>query len=348
MIRITRGNLLSAEVEAIVNTVNCVGVMGRGIALQFKKFYPENFAAYAKACKNGSVKPGHMFTVETGSHTGPKYIINFPTKRHWKGKSRMEDIQSGLVALRREIMEKQIQSIAIPPLGCGNGGLEWSRVRPMIESALEGLSHAEIVLYEPHDENTAESPTASSQRPQMTPGRSALLCLSDSYLRGTLDPFITLLELHKLMYFLQEAGQPLRLRFTKAPYGPYAENLRHVLSAIEGHFLVGYLDGGEQPGKPLELFPDAVEEAKSLVRTDQELEGRISRVTKLVSGFESPFGLELLATVHYVSQSEGVSSHEDLVEKVHQWNARKRQFSSRQIALAHAALAINGFDQNRT
>ncbi|WP_082650596.1 type II toxin-antitoxin system antitoxin DNA ADP-ribosyl glycohydrolase DarG [Mastigocoleus testarum] len=149
MIESKRGNLLEEEVEALVNTVNCVGVMGKGIALQFKRAYPENFHQYEKACKTGEVKPGSVFTVATDSILKPKYIINFPTKRHWKGKSKIEDIKSGLVALVAEVERLKIKSIAIPPLGCGNGGLNWADVKPLIESAFASQTNVKVILFEP-------------------------------------------------------------------------------------------------------------------------------------------------------------------------------------------------------
>ena len=134
MIEYQTGDLFTVEVEALVNTVNCVGVMGRGVALQFKKAFPANFKAYAKACELGEVEPGRMFITERLDN--PKYIINFPTKRHWRGKSRIDDIESGLDALACEIRKRGIQSVALPPLGSGLGGLHWPDVKEKIESAL--------------------------------------------------------------------------------------------------------------------------------------------------------------------------------------------------------------------
>jgi len=143
------GNLLEADVEALVNAVNCVGVMGKGIALQFKQTFPDNFKAYEKACKAGDVEPGKMFIVPTNRAQNPKFIVNFPTKRHWKGKSRIEDVESGLVALIRDVEELGIMSIAVPPLGCGLGGLEWSDVKPLIVQAFSVVPAVRVLLYEP-------------------------------------------------------------------------------------------------------------------------------------------------------------------------------------------------------
>ncbi len=343
MIEYKTGNILTEDAEAIINTVNCVGVMGRGIALQFKKAFPENFKAYAAACKREEVQPGRMFIYDMGGLTNPRYIVNFPTKRHWRGKSRMEDIESGLEALAGEIRERGIRSIAIPPLGSGLGGLEWSEVRQRIEQALADMHDVRVIIFEPKGTPAAEKMVRNREAPKMTPGRAALVELMHRYLAGLLDPFVTLLEVHKLMYFMQEAGEPLRLKYNKAPYGPYAENLRHVLNAIEGHLVSGYADGGDAPDKPLQLVPGAIEDANAFLGAHAETRERFDQVTKLVEGFESPFGLELLATVHWVMKHEKASSVEEVINRIHAWNTRKLQFTPRQIGLAVAVLSRQGW-----
>lgn len=341
--RFAKGDLLKADAEAVVNTVNCVGVMGRGIALQFKNAFPENFKAYAAACKREEVRPGRMFVFETGTITNPKYIINFPTKRHWKGKSRMEDIESGLTALVREIRDRRIDSVAIPPLGSGLGGLDWLEVRQRIDTAMSGFDGVEVIVFEPSGAPEAKAMMRSRIGPKMTPGRAALVALMHRYLGGMMDPFVTLLEVHKLMYFMQEAGQPLKLRYGKHHYGPYAQNLGLVLSAIEGCFVSGYADGGDRPDKPLELIPGALEDAGAFLAGDRDTNARIERVGDLVAGFETPFGLELLSTVHWVVKHEGAGTARTTVAKVHAWNERKKRYSPRQIALALRTLDQKGW-----
>ncbi len=350
MITYKTGNIFTEDVEAIVNTVNCVGVMGRGIALQFKKSYPENFKAYAAACKNDEVQPGKMFVFEAQSLTNPRYIINFPTKRHWKGKSRMEDIEAGLVALAEEVRFRGIRSIAIPPLGSGLGGLSWPDVKQRIVASLSDLEGVQIVIFEPGKTNPNERVNRSKDVPNMTPGRAALVELMNCYLKGLLDPFVTLLELHKLMYFMQISGQKLDLKYTKGIYGPYAENLRHVLNHIEGHFVTGYQDGGDAPGKQLSLVPGALKDAQAFLENDNETQQHLKRVSELVEGFESPFGLELLATVHWVADTKQLTSTDEIAERVYAWNPRKQQFTKRQIEIAHGVLKRKGWfgqiDQN--
>lgn len=343
MIEYTQGDILKCEAEALVNTVNCVGVMGRGIALQFKRMFPENFKAYAAACKRDEVQPGRMFVFDTGQLTPPRYIINFPTKRHWRGKSRMEDIESGLVALVDVIRERDIRTIAIPPLGSGLGGLDWAQVRPRIEAALRELEDVRVMVFEPGGAPATDTVQHQREVPRMTSGRAALVELLNRYLRGLLDPFVTLLEAHKLMYFMQEAGQPLRLRYTQAPYGPYAENLRHVLREVEGHLISGYADGGDAPDKQLQLVPGAAEEAEAFLAADAETRARFERVAELVEGFETPFGLELLATVHWVMTRQGAASLDEVIERTYAWNERKRQFTPRQIGIAVNCLTRKGW-----
>jgi len=334
MIEFKTGNILAEDAEALVNTVNCVGIMGRGIALQFKNAFPDNFKIYAAACKRKEVQPGGMFVFETGQLTNPRYIINFPTKRHWKGKSRMEDIDAGLISLSQVIRSRNIQSIAIPPLGSGLGGLNWSEVRRRIETVLREFTDCEIVIFEPSASTTDMRINYSSDIPKMTPGRAALVGLIHRYLRGLLDPFVTLLEVHKLMYFMQAAGESLRLKYKKGPYGPYAENLRHVLKATEGHLVSGYADGGDEPDKQLQLVPGALEDAISFLENKATTQARFKRVSDLVEGFESPFGLELLSTVHWIVDNEKSQTIDDVVAKTYAWNERKKQFSKRQIILA--------------
>lgn len=344
MIEMTSGDILKDDSEAIVNTVNCVGIMGRGIALQFKNAWPENFKAYEAACQREEVQPGRMFVFETGHLTNPRFIINFPTKRHWRGKSRIQDIESGLKALVEEVVARKIASIAIPPLGSGLGGLEWDDVRPRIEAAMGAMPGVRVRVFEPKGAPVADRMQHAREVPKMTPGRAALVELMSRYIRGLLDPSITLLEVHKLMYFMQAAGERLRLAYVKGPYGPYGENLRHVLNAIEGHMVAGYADGGDAPDKPLTLVPGAEDEATRFLGEHLETRERLERVTDLVEGFESPYGLELLATVHWVmTEGDGGREAADVVRQVYAWNDRKRQFTPRQIAIAVETLRTKGW-----
>ena len=348
MIQYKTGDVLTEDAEALVNTVNCVGIMGRGIALQFKKAFPENFRAYAAACARNEVQPGRMFVFETGHVTNPRYIINFPTKRHWRGKSRIEDIDAGLDALVVEVRSRNIRSIVLPPLGSGLGGLDWSDVRPRITAALQELSDVKATVFEPGGGPTDDRLNRSTAPPAMTPGRAALIGLMDRYIRILLDPFVTLLEVHKLLYFMQVAGERLRLRYRKAPYGPYAENLRHALREVEGHFITGFAGSGDAPHKPLDLVPGAVQDARGFLVAHPETRARFDRVVDLIEGFESSFGLELLATVHWVVVHEDPASADEVVKRTHSWDDRKKRFTPRQIRIALDVLSRKGWTSDRT
>jgi O-acetyl-ADP-ribose deacetylase (regulator of RNase III) len=340
MISFKIGDLLAEDAQALVNSVNCVGVMGRGVALQFKRAYPENSRTYLAACRRGEVLPGRMFVFETGRLTNPLYIINFPTKRHWRGKSRLSDIETGLDALLVELRRRHITSIALPPLGSGLGGLDWRVVRPLIEAAFSRVLDVRVSVFEPQKPDSHALPRA--RVPRMTEGRAALVGLMHEYLRAHMDPVVTLLEVHKLMYFMQEAGEPLRLKFAKAPYGPYAENLRHVLKAVEGYFTEGY-HGADSPTTEIRLVPGAVEDATTVLSKSPATQERFTRVVELVQGFETPHGLELLATVHWVLRHDSPKTRADVVKVTHEWGDRKLRFTPAQVELAVDTLIDHGW-----
>ncbi len=324
MITIRRGNILTADTEALVNTVNCVGIMGRGIALQFRRAFPDNYEAYRKICKDKQLHPGMVFTYRLSTLGGPRYIINFPTKRHWKGKSRIEDIQQGLESLVEEIRRLGIRSISIPPLGCGLGGLDWSTVRSTIEGRLGKLTGVQVDVYEPAGTPRMEAMIDRTKNPNMTHGRASLIMLVKKYLEAMLDNSVTLLEVHKLMYFMQVAGENLRLKYRAAPYGPYAENLRHVLIVMEGHYIDGFGEGQDSPYKTIMLRPEVDQRAASCLEEHPATKERLERVERLIEGFETPYGMELLATVHWVATHEKAMELSRLVSLVHQWSDRKR------------------------
>ncbi|NQT12397.1 MAG: macro domain-containing protein [Planctomycetes bacterium] len=322
MIEHTEGNILEADAEALVNTVNCVGVMGKGIALQFKQAYPDNFRAYQKACKAGEVKPGRTFVWPTGLMVNPKCVINFPTKRHWKGKSRLEDVEASLDALIEEVKRLGIQSIAVPPLGCGMGGLDWADVGPRIATAFAALPEVRVLLFAPAGAPKVEAMPVATEKANMTRARALFVKLIRKYCVPGYR--LSLLEIQKLAYFLQEAGEPLRLRFVKHNYGPYAENLNHVLQRIEGHFIRGY--GDRSKGARIQLLPRAAEQAEAFLAGDPDAEKRLERVARLIDGFETPYGMELLATVHWVAKDDAEIARDDeaIIERVQNWSQRKR------------------------
>ena len=343
MIQLEQGDILRADAEALVNTVNCVGVMGRGIALQFRKAFPENFKEYKAACDRKELRPGRMLVHDLGRLVNPRYIINFPTKRHWTGRSRLEDIEAGLSVLVEEVSKRRIQSVALPPLGCGLGGLDWEDVRPRIEQAFRKLPDVQVLLFEPKGAPLPEKMVKEKAPPKMTRGRASLLGLMRRYLAAVMDPAVSLLEIHKLLYFMQEAGEDLRLRYEKGPYGPYAENLRHVLSRIEGHFVIGYGAGDDRPDTQIEALPGVWERAEQYFETHPETRDRFDRVGDLISGFETPFGMELLSTVHWVASREGAKEVDETIRKTYAWSDRKRAFTESHIRTAWSVLDRQGW-----
>ena len=343
MIEIAKGNLLTADAEALVNTVNCIGYMGKGIALQFKQAYPENFKAYEKVCRAQKLHPGRMFVFKTQLLQNPKYIINFPTKRHWKGNSKIEDIKTGLVALIREVKQLGIRSIAVPPLGCGLGGLNWSEFQPMIESAFAELPGVHVLLFAPTGAPDAKTMPVRTAKPKMTIGRAMVIKLMSQY--GELAYRLTLLEIQKLGYFLQEAGENLRLNYIAHFYGPYAANLNKVLEAMEGHYTRGYGDS-QKPDVEIELLPQAVVDADQFLTEHEASRKRLKCVAELIKGFEMPYGMELISSVHWVAkhQEPPAANADAAVQAVHTWNDRKRaMFKAEHIQIAWQQLHDQGW-----
>jgi O-acetyl-ADP-ribose deacetylase (regulator of RNase III) len=319
MIEFTRGNLLESKAEALVNTVNTVGVMGKGVALMFKEAYPENFKAYEAACKKKEVKVGRMFITERQALIGPKWIINFPTKEHWRGDSKMKWIEAGLEDLKRVIAEKKIRSIAIPPLGSGNGGLNWLDVRPKIEAALGALNDVSVIIYEPTDQYQNVSKRAGVEK--LTPARALVADLVRRY--WILGIECSLLEIQKLAYFLERSveklglNNPLDLRFQADKYGPYAPRLTHLLDGLDG----SYLHCGKRIGdaSPFDVvwFEDAKRDKVAAYLGSGEAKAflpALEATAELIDGFESPLGMELLATIDWLVQKDGISADRDSIK----------------------------------
>jgi O-acetyl-ADP-ribose deacetylase (regulator of RNase III) len=334
MITLTNGNLLATDTEVLVNTVNCEGFMGKGIALQFKKAFPENFKAYERACRAGEVQPGKMFIFATGSMINPRYIINFPTKRKWREKSRIEDIESGLRALVEEVCRLNVSSLAVPPLGCGLGGLKWGMVKQLIERTFAELPDVQVILFEPTGTPEAKEMPIGTKKPKLTLARALFIRLMQLYL--TIAHRITLLEIQKLAYFLQDSGEPLRLNYAAHVYGPYAHNLNKVLEILEGHFIRGYGDS-QRPDVEIELLPGAKGEADRFLNENRDSAARLERVAELIDRFETPYGMELLSSVHWVAvhKTPQARNAEEAVRAILDWSDRKRtMFKPEHIRIA--------------
>lgn len=346
MITFTHGNLLEAPAEALVNTVNTVGVMGKGIALMFKERFPLNYQEYVKACKAGLVQTGKMFVTETHELSGPRWIINFPTKQHWRADSRMEWVVDGLHDLRGFIVEKRIKSIAIPPLGAGNGSLDWLLVREKIVQILGDLP-TEVLIFEPSQQyqNIAKREGVMS----LTPARALIAELIRRY--WVMGMECSLLEVQKLAWFMERAieqfnpqNNPLNLNFKAHIYGPYAHNLTHLLNSLDGSYL--HCEKRITDAKNLDVIWFE-ESSRAVVETFINTEAKSYKAAlvyteSLIDGFESPFGMELLATVDWLLFKEKISPNLTAIrEGLKNWpggadagTRKNRLFDDRAIQIA--------------
>ena len=329
MIRYTQGNLLEAPAEALVNTVNEVGVMGKGIALMFRDTFPDNARAYEDACKAGEVQVGHVLATRNPALLGPRWIIHFPTKKHWRNPSKLEWVRDGLKDLVRVVREQGIRSIALPPLGCGNGGLEWSQVRREIEAAAAEMPEVDVIVYEP-TEAYQNAPKRVGVE-ELTPARALIAELVRRY--AVLGLECTNLEVQKLAWFLHrmigalKLPDPLDLRFAADKYGPYADRLRHLLNGLDGSYL--HCEKRLADAGPFDLIwfedskRDKVEEYLRSVQAADYLPA-VERTAAIIDGFESPLGMELLATVDWLLTEGGCDpSVEGLRQGLRSWPGGK-------------------------
>jgi len=351
MIHYKQGNLLEAEVDALVNTVNTVGVMGKGIALMFKERFKENFKQYARACKDGEVVTGRMHVTRTGELSGPKWIINFPTKQHWRKPTRIEWVEEGLQDLKATILSEGIRSIALPPLGCGNGGLKWTQVKPLIEAALGDLEDVKIIAYEPTSkyQNVAKRNGVKT----ITPARALMFELIRRY--WVLDVECTILEVQKLGWFAERSIQHLGLeneldfQFAADKFGPFSTRLNHLLDSMDGSFLK--CDKRLPDASPYDAIwynPEFSEAVSLFLKTKAKDHLRVIEETeRVIDGFQTPFGMELLSTVDWlVSQEKCDPSLEGIRTGINRWKiegARERKnriFDDRTLGLAIKRLAF--------
>ena len=338
MISFTRGDLLSSKAYALVNTVNTVGVMGKGIALHFKEQFPHNFAVYAEACRRKEVVPGRMLVVQDSNPTlGDRLIINFPTKIHWRNPSRYEYIESGLKDLVRVIEEYHIPSIAIPPLGCGNGGLDWTIVKGMIINALAVLDGQDVTIYEPSTEVAAIlAKQPGNPNVRLTPARAMLLYAMFCYENH--DERCSLFVANKLSYFYQILGEEAfaSMKFSARYYGPYSPNVDHMLKAVNGKYIHGLEQMDRKPFEDLMLDYGHKAEVSEYVHgqlTAAQIE-HIRQLLKLIEGYESAYSMELLASVAFIRKQEPGIGLEDSILRIQSWSKRKKNMFKRDHILA--------------
>lgn len=344
MIHYQTGNLLDSEAEALVNTVNTVGVMGKGIALQFKNLFPNNFKLYAKACKNKEVEVGKLLVTEEESLlAGKKTIINFPTKTTWRLPSEYQYVEAGLTALVKVIKEKNIKSIAIPPLGSGNGGLDWNRVKQILEKYLSNVD-CDIHIYEP---SAAIQEVLKKERVKLTPARAMLLSVLYELVRN--GEFVSEFSSEKIAYFLQRFGakETFKLEFHPNFYGPYSGKVKHVLYYLNGSYIMGYSSKDKKPFEELGLIQNAEIEVNEFLEKPENISHKhlVEKTKAFLSGFYSPFGLELLSTIDFIISEKNASSQEEITNELENWSDRKKTLFTNpkfiQIAIQNLKLHLN-------
>lgn len=325
MIKYLTGNILESNAEALVNTVNTVGVMGKGIALQFKKAYHNNYKSYVEACKKNEITVGKVFVVEDSNlQSEKKLIINFPTKKDWRKPSEYNFIDSGLDDLVRVINQYKIKSIAIPPLGAGNGGLEWTRVKKLIEQKLSHLK-IEILVYEP---TLFIKEQLKKERVRLTDARALLLYVLYDLVKN--GEYVSEFSSEKICYFLQRFGAKkyFNLNFTPNFYGPYSGKVRYVLYALNGSYLMGYSDMNKKPFEPLFLVPDGYDVVKNHIESNLELCAIAKKTTSFLTGFYSDFALELLSSIDFIATNNNSFEKTLINEQLENWSDRKRSLFS--------------------
>lgn len=351
MIHYAQGNLIESAADALVNTVNTVGVSGKGLALMFKEAFPDNYRAYETECKAGRMEPGGLFVTERPGILTPHFIINFATKKHWRQPSRLEWIRRGLIALRREIEERSIRSIAVPPLGAGNGGLDWTDVKPLVAEALADLN-CDILVYEP---TTAyQNVVKRNGVEKLTPARALMAEMIRRY--EVLGFECSILEAQKLAWFLSRAIETLNLPnpvandFAPNRYGPYSDKLRHLLDGLDGSYLQcdkRVADAG--PFDPIRFHHDRKSKiAAYLTSPAASLYRRaLDEATDTIDGFQSPHGLEILATVDWLNGKSGARLDTDsMMSAIASWpgpegsaERKEKVFARRHVEAAVEHLA---------
>ncbi|HHX8542198.1 TPA: type II toxin-antitoxin system antitoxin DNA ADP-ribosyl glycohydrolase DarG [Vibrio diabolicus] len=299
MIVYVKGDLLNDSADALVNAVNTVGVMGKGLAYQFKEKFPENFISYRKACKNKELTVGKVFTYKVTERSTPNFILNFPTKAHWRGKSKIEYIEEGLKDLVEVVKQHNIATIALPALGSGLGGLPWSQVERLIVDILGEVEDVEWRVYAPNN----QPPT--SKKLSLTAGRAALLFAFNSYMRASKKKQLTELEAQSLVYLLRYRGLVLnKLDFDEFRDVPFSPVLHDALKTMDGSLL--YISGINKPLDKtyITLEPKVLAEANQLMGTETRQKKQIAEVESLISGYESKEGMAILSTALWTANIE--------------------------------------------
>jgi O-acetyl-ADP-ribose deacetylase (regulator of RNase III)/uncharacterized protein YwgA len=340
MIEFIKEDILKIEAEAIVNSVNLKGVMGKGLALAMKNAYPQNYKLYKEACEKEVIKIGKIFVTEPGEFF-PKYIVNFPTKNHWRFPSKYEYIEAGLVDLKNWIKENDIKSVAIPPLGSGNGKLNWVKVKEIILDSLRDIRDSvKIIIVEPSAAFESFDVKKPSSKSHLTPARAMLIYLMRKY--QIMGYEINFLVAQKLAYFLQHFGEELKLKYEKGYYGPYAYNLMPVLNLLNNNYIKFSKNNDNKPATTIRLITDKVNQVEEFINTNltNEQKERLNKALEFIKGFETPFGLELLGTLDFIfREKDKTLSTDEIIPELKNWTDRKEKlFKPQYISAAKKRL----------
>ncbi|WP_214103259.1 type II toxin-antitoxin system antitoxin DNA ADP-ribosyl glycohydrolase DarG [Acrocarpospora catenulata] len=351
LVNVTSGDLLASHAQTLVNTVNCVGIMGKGIALAFKRRYPEMFKDYVQRCDRGEVRLGEPYVFRADDHL----IVNFPTKNHWRAVSRLEDIVAGLQHLERHYREWGITSIAVPPLGCGNGQLEWDVVGPTLYRYLSRLG-IPVQLYAPHDIavqpeqltlDAAADPQPDDERARfVAPEWVSVVAILDRVQRQEYHWPVGRVFFMKVVYFATQAGVPTGLAYEAASYGPYAAEVKKMVARLQNNGLLVE----RQQGRMFEVrvgptYRDAVETYRDQM---EQWRPAIERTVDLVARMTAQ-DAEIAASVHYAA---GVLLHRhgrrptatEVVQAVAKWKVNRQPPLTREsIVRALVLLGLRGW-----
>ncbi|EOD9426170.1 TPA: macro domain-containing protein [Vibrio harveyi] len=325
MISYEKGDLFNDSAEALVNAVNTVGVMGKGLAYQFKERYPENFDKYRAACKKDELSVGTVFPVELNRNEGPRYILNFPTKAHWRGKSKIEYITEGVADLVRLVKELGISSVAVPALGSGLGGLPWSQVHKVLCAAFDQAPEVQWNIYAPNDAPAERTPM------KLTVGRSILLLALDMYLKSSRKEKLSELEAHGLVYLLNIRGALAAIPYDTFRNIPFSSVLHDSLKKMDGHCL--YLSGINKGPEAtyISLDKNYLIEAKELINKERVSLASLREVKELISGYQSNEGMSIISTVLWAVEQPSAQnddiSREQIVNLVFEQLSKQRGIS---------------------
>lgn len=313
--------MFDAQVDAIVNTVNLVGVMGKGVAFQFKERFPENFRVYSEACKSRTIGIGNSLVVPAVWRGRQIWIVNFPTKVHWRNPSEYQYVEKGLDNLVGILEQYNIKSIALPPLGAGNGGLEWEKVRTMIEDKLRSVN-CEIYLYEPGHDSVLRYRSV-----KLTAAKALLIYMLERLRRKgeNLSTFSAV----KLVYFMQKCGAKglFKMQFVPYTFGPYCDQVKKMLHSLDGAYITGYEDIQKKPFEPFGLIDESFVIVQNMVESDIMLLDVVNRTERYLDGYWDEYGLELLSTVDYIISNSDIipMSVDNIHQRIITWNERKEK-----------------------